>query len=112
MGQGTVRLHFLGTEPPQAEAPAKSQSQNTSTGLTMVVPKEELLELPNEGRESSSVNFMNLKSSQVTNQIQLPKENTGFKPDPVTKAQNQENQVTVRNCAINAILIWPSNSDM
>ncbi|KAJ9050057.1 hypothetical protein DSO57_1018058 [Entomophthora muscae] len=63
MDQGTACPRLLGTEPLQAEAPAKSQSKNTSAGLTMVVPKEELLELPNEGRESFSVNFMNLKSS-------------------------------------------------
>ncbi|KAJ9060300.1 hypothetical protein DSO57_1032265 [Entomophthora muscae] len=87
-------LHFLGTDPPQSEAPAKSKIQNTSTGLTMVVPEEELPELSNEGRESFSVNFMNLKSSWVTNQIQLSKKNTGFRPNPVTTAQNQENQVT------------------
>ncbi|KAJ9062500.1 hypothetical protein DSO57_1010072, partial [Entomophthora muscae] len=61
--QGTACLRFLETESPQAEAPARSQSQNTSAGLTMVVPKEGLLKLPNEGRESSSVNFMNFKSS-------------------------------------------------
>ncbi|KAJ9063463.1 hypothetical protein DSO57_1039578 [Entomophthora muscae] len=60
----------------------------------MVVPKEELLKLPNGGREGSSVNFMNLKSSRVTNQTQLLKKNPGFGPDPVTIAQNQENQVT------------------
>ncbi|KAJ9073273.1 hypothetical protein DSO57_1018287 [Entomophthora muscae] len=78
--------HFLETEPPQAEAPAKSQSQNTSASWAMVVPKEELLKLPNGGRESSSVNFMNLKSSWVTNWIQSSKENTGFRPNPVTTA--------------------------
>ncbi|KAJ9070904.1 hypothetical protein DSO57_1002534 [Entomophthora muscae] len=38
MDQGPVHLCFPGTEPLQAEAPAKSQSQNTSVGLTMVVP--------------------------------------------------------------------------
>ncbi|KAJ9058851.1 hypothetical protein DSO57_1008068 [Entomophthora muscae] len=54
----------------------------------MVVPKKELLELPNEGRESFSVNFMNLNSSWVTNQIQLPKENTGFRPNPFVKNDN------------------------
>ncbi|KAJ9081448.1 hypothetical protein DSO57_1014532 [Entomophthora muscae] len=94
MDQGNTHPRFLGTESLQAEAPAKSQSKNTSTGLTMVMPEEELLKLPNEGRESSSVNFMNLKSSCVTNKIQLPKENTVFRPNPVTTAQNQENKVT------------------
>ncbi|KAJ9088050.1 hypothetical protein DSO57_1026976 [Entomophthora muscae] len=82
MDQGPARPRFPETEPLQAEAPAKSQIQNTSKGWTMVVPKKEFLKFPNEGRESSSVNFMNLKPSQVTNQIQLPKENTGFRPDP------------------------------
>ncbi|KAJ9087351.1 hypothetical protein DSO57_1034248 [Entomophthora muscae] len=91
MDQGPACPRFPETEPLQAEAPAKSQSQNISAGLTIMMPKEELLKLPNEGRESSSVNFMNLKSSCVTNQIQLPKENTGFRPNPVTTAQNQEN---------------------
>ncbi|KAJ9058118.1 hypothetical protein DSO57_1015540 [Entomophthora muscae] len=50
MDPGNTQPLFLGTEPPQAEAPAKSQSQNIITGLTMIMPKEELLELPNEGR--------------------------------------------------------------
>ncbi|KAJ9090262.1 hypothetical protein DSO57_1004172 [Entomophthora muscae] len=94
MDQGPARPRFPETKPPQAEAPTKSRSQNTSAGLIMMVPKDELLKLPNGGRESSSVNFMNLKSSRVTNQIQLPKKNTGFRPNPVTIAQNQENQVT------------------
>ncbi|KAJ9049705.1 hypothetical protein DSO57_1021731 [Entomophthora muscae] len=94
MDQEPVRLCFSEIEPPQAKAPAKSQSQNTSAGSTMVVPKEELLELPNRGREVASVNFMNLKSSWVTNQIQLPKKNLGFGPNPMTTAQIQENQVT------------------
>ncbi|KAJ9062842.1 hypothetical protein DSO57_1006290 [Entomophthora muscae] len=94
MDQKPVCLRFSDNKPPQAEAPSKSQSQNTSAGSTMVVPKEELLELPNGGREGASLNFMNLKSSQVTIQIQLPKENTGFGPNPVTTAQNKENQVT------------------
>ncbi|KAJ9087689.1 hypothetical protein DSO57_1030668 [Entomophthora muscae] len=82
MDQGAACLHFPETELLQAEAPTKSQSQNTCTGVTMVVPKKELPKLPNKGRESSSVNFMNLKSSQVTNQIQSPKEKMGFRPNP------------------------------
>ncbi|KAJ9078003.1 hypothetical protein DSO57_1011291 [Entomophthora muscae] len=81
---------FAEVKLPQAKAPAKSQSQNTSAGSTMVMPEEEPLKLPNGGREGASVNFMNLKSSWVTNQIQLPKENPGFGPNPVTTAQNQE----------------------
>ncbi|KAJ9071367.1 hypothetical protein DSO57_1037637 [Entomophthora muscae] len=87
--QGAACPHFLEAEPLQAEAPAKSQSQNTSASWAMVVPKKEILELPNGDRESSSMNFINLKSSWVTNQIQSSKENTGFRPDPVTTAQNQ-----------------------
>ncbi|KAJ9067641.1 hypothetical protein DSO57_1037079 [Entomophthora muscae] len=47
MDQGTAHSRFIGTEHLQAEAPANSQSQNTSAGLTMVVPEEELLKLPN-----------------------------------------------------------------
>ncbi|KAJ9049594.1 hypothetical protein DSO57_1022710 [Entomophthora muscae] len=38
MDQGPARLRFFGIEPLQAEAPAKSQSQNTCTSLTMVAP--------------------------------------------------------------------------
>ncbi|KAJ9087808.1 hypothetical protein DSO57_1029357 [Entomophthora muscae] len=67
MDQEPVHLCFAEVELPQAEAPAKSQIQNTSAGSTMVAPKEELLKLPNGGREVASVNFMNLKSSWVTN---------------------------------------------
>ncbi|KAJ9080633.1 hypothetical protein DSO57_1022906 [Entomophthora muscae] len=95
MDQGPARLHFPDIEPLKAEAPARSQRQNTSTGFIMMVPKEELLELPNRGRESCSVNFMNLKSSWVTNQIQLPKEKPGFGPNPVTTAQNQVTDLDV-----------------
>ncbi|KAJ9061215.1 hypothetical protein DSO57_1022766 [Entomophthora muscae] len=43
MDQGPTHPLFPEIETPQAEAPAKSQSQNTSTGLIMMVPKEELL---------------------------------------------------------------------
>ncbi|KAJ9050987.1 M-phase phosphoprotein 8 [Entomophthora muscae] len=94
MDQEAAYPHFLETEPPQAEASTKFQSQNTRTSWAMVLPKEELLKLPNGGRESSSVNFIYLKSSWVTNQIQSPKEKTGFRPNPMTTAQNKENQVT------------------
>ncbi|KAJ9082234.1 hypothetical protein DSO57_1006340 [Entomophthora muscae] len=91
----TAHPRFLETKPPpQAEAPAKSQSQNTSTGQTTGMPKEEPLKLPNGGRGISSVNFINLKSSQVANQAQLPPETMGFRPNPVTSAKNQEDQVT------------------
>ncbi|KAJ9077286.1 hypothetical protein DSO57_1018093 [Entomophthora muscae] len=48
MDQGPACLRFPETEPLQAEATAKSQSQNTSASLTMVMPKEDLLKLPNE----------------------------------------------------------------
>ncbi|KAJ9080149.1 hypothetical protein DSO57_1028101 [Entomophthora muscae] len=67
MDQGPACPCFSEIEPLQAEAPANSQSQNTSAGSIMMVPKEELLKFPNGGRESSSVNFMNMKSSQMTN---------------------------------------------
>ncbi|KAJ9052104.1 hypothetical protein DSO57_1037513 [Entomophthora muscae] len=94
MDQGPACLRFFRIELLQAEAPAKSQSQNTCTSLTMVAPKEEPLKLPNRSRDSASVNFMSLKSSQVTNQTLLPKINPGFGPDPVITAKNQENRVT------------------
>ncbi|KAJ9069054.1 hypothetical protein DSO57_1022329 [Entomophthora muscae] len=93
MDQGPTHPRFFGIKPLQAEAPAKSQSQNTCTSSTMVVPKEEPLELPNGSRDDASVNFMSLKSFQVTNQTLLPKINPGFGPNPMTIAQNQENQV-------------------
>ncbi|KAJ9065069.1 hypothetical protein DSO57_1023702 [Entomophthora muscae] len=57
--------------------------------------------VPTVTGESSSVNFMNLKSSWITNQIQIPKENTGFRPNPVTTAQNQEKQVINLGISIN-----------
>ncbi|KAJ9084997.1 hypothetical protein DSO57_1018432 [Entomophthora muscae] len=82
---------FFGIEPLQAEAPTKSQSQNICTSSTMVAPKEEPLKLPNGSRDGASVNFMSLKSSQVTNQTLLAKINPGFGPNPVTTAKNQEN---------------------
>ncbi|KAJ9061856.1 hypothetical protein DSO57_1016431 [Entomophthora muscae] len=63
MDQEPARLHFSEIEPPQAEGPAKSQSQNISTGSIMMVPEEEFLELPNGGREGGPMNFMSLKSS-------------------------------------------------
>ncbi|KAJ9069671.1 hypothetical protein DSO57_1016145 [Entomophthora muscae] len=91
MDQGPARLHFFGIKPLQAEAPTKSQSQNTCISSTMVAPKEEPLKLPNGSRDGASVNFMSLKSSQITNQTLLPKINPGFGPDPVTTAKNQEN---------------------
>ncbi|KAJ9075381.1 hypothetical protein DSO57_1036684 [Entomophthora muscae] len=91
MNQGPACPCFFGIKPLQAEAPAKSQSQNTCTSSTMVAPKEEPLKLPNGSRDGASVNFISLKSSQVTNQTLLPKINPGFGPDPVTTAKNQEN---------------------
>ncbi|KAJ9089896.1 hypothetical protein DSO57_1008297 [Entomophthora muscae] len=72
--RGTACLCFFGIKPLQAEAPAKPQSQNTSTSSTMVAPKEEPLKLPNGGRDDAYVNFMSLKASQVTNQEQPRKE--------------------------------------
>ncbi|KAJ9050533.1 hypothetical protein DSO57_1013549 [Entomophthora muscae] len=94
MDQGPARLRFFGIKPLQAEAPAKSQSQNTCISSTMVAPEEEPLKLPNGSRDGASVNFMSLKSSQVTNQTLLSKINLGFGPNPVTTTKNQENQVT------------------
>ncbi|KAJ9085676.1 hypothetical protein DSO57_1011597 [Entomophthora muscae] len=91
MDQGPACPHFLGLSPCKSEAPAKSQSQNTCISLIMVVPKEEPLELPNGSRDDASVNFMSLKSSQVTNQTLLPKINPGFGPGPMTTTKNQEN---------------------
>ncbi|KAJ9082493.1 hypothetical protein DSO57_1004058 [Entomophthora muscae] len=82
-------------KPLQAEAPAKSPSQNTSTGSIMMVHKEESLELPNGSREGAPVNSMSLKSSQVTNQTQLPRETLGFGSNPVTTAKNQVTNLDV-----------------
>ncbi|KAJ9075332.1 hypothetical protein DSO57_1037159 [Entomophthora muscae] len=79
---------FFGIKPLQAETPAKYQRQNTYTNLTMVAPKEEPLKLPNGGSNNTSVNFMSLKSSQVTKQTLLPRINPGFGPDPMTTAKN------------------------
>ncbi|KAJ9081940.1 hypothetical protein DSO57_1009644 [Entomophthora muscae] len=84
---------FSEIEPPQAEAQAKSQSKNTSIDLRVVAPEEGLLNLPNRGKESPSDNFINLKPSWITNQVQLPEENTGFRPNPMTATQEQDNQV-------------------
>ncbi|KAJ9088331.1 hypothetical protein DSO57_1024153 [Entomophthora muscae] len=84
-------LRFSGIEPPQAEAKSNSQSKNTNTDLGVMAPKEGLDNLPNGGKEILSINFMNLKSSQVTNQGPLPEENTGLKPVPMTKAQEKNN---------------------
>ncbi|KAJ9068876.1 hypothetical protein DSO57_1024313 [Entomophthora muscae] len=75
-----ARLCFLGIKPLQAEAPVSSQSQNTSTSPTIVVPKEEPLKLPNEGRDGTYVNFMSLKSSQATNQEPTQERGTGLQP--------------------------------
>ncbi|KAJ9059533.1 hypothetical protein DSO57_1001602 [Entomophthora muscae] len=91
MDQGPAHPRFFGIKPLQAEAPAKSQSQNTCISLTMVAPKEEPLKLPNGSRDGTSVNFMSLKSSQVTNQTLMPKIKPGFGPDPVITTKNQEN---------------------
>ncbi|KAJ9060028.1 hypothetical protein DSO57_1035223 [Entomophthora muscae] len=101
MDQGPACPCFFGIEPPQAEAPANFQSQNTCTSSTMVAPKEEPLKLPNGSRDGAYVKFMSMKSSQVTNQTLLPKINPGFGPNPVTTAKNQENQVTKLNILTN-----------
>ncbi|KAJ9054528.1 hypothetical protein DSO57_1013401 [Entomophthora muscae] len=93
--QEPAHPRFAEVELLQAKTPAKSQNQNTSTGSTMVVPKEEPLKLPNGDRKVASMNFMNLKYSWVTNQIQLPKENPGFGPNPVTTAKNQVTNLDV-----------------
>ncbi|KAJ9064678.1 hypothetical protein DSO57_1027882 [Entomophthora muscae] len=67
--QGPACPRFFGIEPLQAEAPAKSQSQNTCTSSTMVAPKEKPLKLPNGSRDGAYVSFMSLKSSQVTKKL-------------------------------------------
>ncbi|KAJ9048857.1 hypothetical protein DSO57_1030455 [Entomophthora muscae] len=59
-----------------------------------MVPGGGVSELPNGGREGGPVNFMSLKSSQVTNQTQLTRRTPGFGPNLVTAAKNQGIQVT------------------
>ncbi|KAJ9086131.1 hypothetical protein DSO57_1007246 [Entomophthora muscae] len=71
--QRASHLHFSGFELLQAEVQIKSQSENTNMDVRAVTFKEELVSLPNRGKESLSVNFMNLKSSHITNQVPLPK---------------------------------------
>ncbi|KAJ9052890.1 hypothetical protein DSO57_1029590 [Entomophthora muscae] len=88
-----ARLCFLGIKPLQAEAPVNSQSQNTDTSPTIVAPKEEPLELTNEGRDGAYVCFMSLKSSQATNQEPTQERGTGPRPSPMTMTLKQDNQV-------------------
>ncbi|KAJ9062792.1 hypothetical protein DSO57_1006859 [Entomophthora muscae] len=91
--RGAAHLCFSGIKLLQAEAPTKPQSQNTSTSSTMVEPKEEPLKLPNRARDGAYVNFMSLKSSQVTNQELTQERGTGPRPDPMTTTLEQDNQV-------------------
>ncbi|KAJ9054644.1 M-phase phosphoprotein 8 [Entomophthora muscae] len=84
---------FFGIKPLQAEAPVNSQSQNTNTSPTIVVPKAEPLKLPNEGRDSTYASFMSLKSSQATNQEPTQERGTGPRPGPMTMTLKQDNQV-------------------
>ncbi|KAJ9050187.1 hypothetical protein DSO57_1016688 [Entomophthora muscae] len=81
---------FLGLSSLQAEAQAKSYSKNTYIDLIVVAPKKGLLDLPNGSKESTSLNFMNLKSSQAINQVQLLEKNAGLRPAPMTQAQKQK----------------------
>ncbi|KAJ9082688.1 hypothetical protein DSO57_1002205 [Entomophthora muscae] len=84
---------FFGVKPQQAEAPAKPQSQDTSTSSTMMAPEEEYLKFPNGGRDDTYTNFMSLKSSQVTNQEPTQERGTGLRPNPMTTTLEQDNQV-------------------
>ncbi|KAJ9070645.1 hypothetical protein DSO57_1005738 [Entomophthora muscae] len=86
-------LCFLGIKPLQAEALVNSQSQNTNISPTIVAPEEEPFELPNEGRDGVYVSFINLKSSQETNQEPTQERGTGLRPGPMTTTLKQDNQV-------------------
>ncbi|KAJ9089428.1 hypothetical protein DSO57_1013176 [Entomophthora muscae] len=97
LGLWTAGTCFFGINPLQAEAPTKPQSQNTSTSSTMVAPKEEPLELPNGGRDDAYMNFMSLKSSQVTHQELTQERGTGPRPDPMTTTLEQDNQLSSRS---------------
>ncbi|KAJ9048362.1 hypothetical protein DSO57_1035742 [Entomophthora muscae] len=88
-----ARPCFFRIKPLEAEAPAKPQSQNTSTSSIIVALKEEPLELPNGGRDDAYVNFMSLKSSQVTNQEPTQERGTGPRPNPMTTTLEQDNKV-------------------
>ncbi|KAJ9071790.1 hypothetical protein DSO57_1033549 [Entomophthora muscae] len=101
-------LCFFGIKPLQAEAPAKPQSQNTSTSSTMVAPEEEPLKFPNGGRDDAYVNFMILKSSQVTNQEPTQERGTGPRPDPMTTTLEQDNQVAELGATTNERTPRPS----
>ncbi|KAJ9062209.1 hypothetical protein DSO57_1013076 [Entomophthora muscae] len=103
---------FLGIKPLQAEAPVNSQSQNTNISPTIVAPKEDLFELPNEGRDGAYVSFMSLKSSQATNQQPTQERGTGPQPGYMTTTLKQDNQVAKsriltneRNPGLSAILL-------
>ncbi|KAJ9058640.1 hypothetical protein DSO57_1010214 [Entomophthora muscae] len=80
--------------------PLENQAQ-----LEVVAPKEELLNFPDGGKESHSVNFMNLKSSQVINQVNLKEENTCFRPNHMTTAQEKDNQVKSLGLLTNEIML-------
>ncbi|KAJ9084038.1 hypothetical protein DSO57_1028242 [Entomophthora muscae] len=88
-----ARPCFLGIKPLQAEAPVNSQSQNTNISPTIVAPKEEPFELPNEGSDGAYVSFMSLKSSQATNQEPTQERGTVLQPSPMTTTLKQDNQV-------------------
>ncbi|KAJ9067725.1 hypothetical protein DSO57_1036228, partial [Entomophthora muscae] len=80
---------------------AKSQSKNTNIDLSVVAPEEGLLNLPDGGKKSLSVNFMNLKFSQATNHVQLLEKNVGLRPAPMTQAQEQKTQVAFHEFSTN-----------
>ncbi|KAJ9074191.1 hypothetical protein DSO57_1008722 [Entomophthora muscae] len=92
--RGAACLCFPGVKPLQAEAKNDGPNGEASQIKGIITPNGGVIKAPNGGNKIPTISFMSLKSSWVTNQVQLLEENTGFRHDHMTTTQEQENQVT------------------
>ncbi|KAJ9080957.1 hypothetical protein DSO57_1019490 [Entomophthora muscae] len=89
----TSRPRFSGIKPPQADTKNVGPCSETGQTKEIIAPNGRLITAPNGGTEATTISFMNLKSTPVTNQEPTQERGTGPRPGPMTLTLKQDNQV-------------------
>ncbi|KAJ9049408.1 hypothetical protein DSO57_1024952 [Entomophthora muscae] len=101
MDQGAAFPNFPDVKPLQAESKIDGQNGKASQTKEISMPNGGVIKTPNGGNETSTISFMSLKSTLVTNQEKSPEGTTGPRLDPMTITLEQDNQVTNLRSLIN-----------
>ncbi|KAJ9063459.1 hypothetical protein DSO57_1000049 [Entomophthora muscae] len=89
----TARLCFSGIKPLQADTENVGPCSKTGQTKEIIAPNRRLIIAPNRGTEATTISFMNLKPTPMTNQELSQESGMGPQPGPMNTTLKKDNQV-------------------